>query len=393
MAEQNLIQDLSKITKKLLIKDIFYGLFLSTIEKRVDEKIPFAAVGLNKATMEFSLIINPTEWFKLSDEVKYGLLKHEAAHLCMFHLITMDKYPNSKMDNIGCDIEINQMIKKEYLPTDGCFLENFAKEYPQLDWKANAGRDHYYKELSKLSEEEKEGLGIDEKSKHVWVVVDENGEITGENLTESQKDAIRVQIESTIESIAEEVKKSTGHLPREIDQLISGFVKPKPAFNYQKYIRNYVGNSTRYTIGSSRIRENQRFPGQPKIILKTLSKVLVLIDESGSVSESELYDFLNEVHHLSKKVDIEIRPFDTQVMKPVKYNRNGKFKRTNCGGTSFTAAVDYYNDQKEYTSCIIFTDGQAETPPPTAKKLLWVISSNGIVDPIKDHATYIKIPA
>ena len=71
--EQNLILDISKITRKLLISDIFYGLFLSTIEKKESKDIPLAAVGLNKATMEFSLIINPDEWFKYSDEVKYGV--------------------------------------------------------------------------------------------------------------------------------------------------------------------------------------------------------------------------------------------------------------------------------------------------------------------------------
>lgn len=390
--DQNLILDLSKITKKLLINDIFYGLFLSTIEKKEDKSIPLAAVGLNKSTMEFSLLINPDEWFKFSDEVKYGVLLHEAKHLCFFHLITMDKYPNHKMDNIATDCEINQTIDKRFLPSWGVFIEELEKQYPNLDWRRNAGRDHYYKELSKLPEEEKEKMGIDEKSQHVWKIVDGDGNEI-DNLTDAEKDAIRVQVESTIENIAEEIQKSQGHLPHEIDQLVKGFVKPKPRFNYTKYIRNYIGNSTKYMIGTSKLRENQRFPGQPKVVLKTTAKILVLIDESGSVSEPELYDFLNEIHHMSKKIDIEIHPFDTKVMKEVKYNKKGQFKRTNCGGTSFTAAVNYYNDNKQYNSCIIFTDGFAETPPVCHKKLLWVISSNGSVDSIKNHAQYIKIPS
>lgn len=101
--EQNLIIDLARITKKLLINDIFYGLFLSTIEKVENKKIPLAAVGLNKSTMEFCLMINPDEWNKYSDEVKYGVLKHEAMHLTFFHLLTSDMYPNAKMDNIATD--------------------------------------------------------------------------------------------------------------------------------------------------------------------------------------------------------------------------------------------------------------------------------------------------
>lgn len=341
--EKSLILDLNKITKKLMISDIFYGLFLSTIEKKESKDIPLAAVALNKNTMDFSLLINPDEWFKYSDEVKFNLMKHEALHLTQFHLITMDLYPNSKMDNIGCDIHINQLCDRKNLPEWGCFLDNFQKKYPQLDWKQNAGRDHYYKELNKLSEKEKEELGIDEKAEHHWIIVDGDGNATGEELTESMKDAIRVQVESTIEQIAEEVKKSQGHVPAEIDQLIKGFVKPKPVFNYLKYVRNFVGNSTKYMIGSTKLRENQRFPDAPKVILKPVSKMLVLIDESGSVSEKELYDFLNEIHHLSKKTDIEIRPFDTQVMKPVKYSGRGSFQRTNCGGKLVPPCAVMYN--------------------------------------------------
>lgn len=392
--EQNLILDISRISKRLLINDIFYGLFLTTIEKVENRDIPVAAVGVNKATMEFTLHINPEEWFKFSDEVKFGILQHEAKHLTMFHLITADMYSNSKMDNIATDMEINQTIDKNYLPSWGIFIEDFQKKYPQLDLKAKAGRHHYYHELNKLSEEEKEKLGIDEKAKHIWIITDGEGNpIDGESLTEAQKDSLRVQIEHTIESIAEEIQKSQGNLPAEIDQLIKGFKKPKPHFNYKKFIRNYVGNSAKYFVKTTKLKENQRFPGSPKVVLKPRNRILVLIDESGSVSENELYDFLNEIAHLSKNVDLEIRPFDTEVGKPVRYKAgSNEFKRTNCGGTYFTPCVKFFNES-DYTSCLIFTDGHAEVPTVKSNKsLLWVISSNGSEQAIKDHSSWIKIP-
>jgi hypothetical protein len=75
---QNLILDISRLTKKLLINDLFYGLFISSIEKKESTKVPLAAVSLNKSTMDFCLIINPDEWFKFSDDVRLGVLKHEA---------------------------------------------------------------------------------------------------------------------------------------------------------------------------------------------------------------------------------------------------------------------------------------------------------------------------
>lgn len=387
--DKNLVLDISRIMKKLLINDVFYGLFLSGISKVEKKDIPLAAVGVNKSTLEFILYINPDKWFELKDEVKYGVLKHEAMHLTFFHLLTMDRYPNAQMDNIGTDIEINQKINKQHLPEWGCFLEDFRKKYPQLDWKENAGRDHYYKELNKLSKEEKEQLGISDEAKHVWIVIDKEGNTDG-TLNESEKNAIRIQLEGTIEQLTEEIRKSQGNIPAEINSLITGFIKPKPKFEYKKYIRNFVGNSTKYMIGTTKCRENQRFPGQPKVVLKPLAKILILIDESGSVSETELYEFLNEIYHLQKKNDIEIRAFDTEVTDVVKYKGNNQFPRSRCGGTSFTAAVNYYNNSM-YNSCIVFTDGHAETPPPTIKNLLWVISSNGSSEAIKNHSKWIKI--
>lgn len=69
----NLILDINKLTKKLLINDLFYGLFLSTIEKKEDKSIPLAAVSVNKSTMDFCLLINPDEWFKYAEEIRYGV--------------------------------------------------------------------------------------------------------------------------------------------------------------------------------------------------------------------------------------------------------------------------------------------------------------------------------
>lgn len=389
--DKNLILDLNKITKKLLINDIFYGLFLSTIEKKENTKIPLAAVSLNKSTMDFSLHINPEEWFKFSDEIKHAVLLHEAMHLTQFHLITCDLYPNADMDNVACDLQINQVVGKNRLPSWGCFIEDFSVKYPQLDWKINAGRDHYYKELGKLSDKEKEELGIDEKAKHIWIIIDKDGNKVG-SLTDSEKNAIQVQVESTIENIAQEIEKSQGNVPHEINRLIEGFKKPKPAFSYKKYIRNYVGNSTKYYIKTTKLKENQRFPGTPKLVLRPTNKVLVLVDESGSVSEPELYDFLNEIAHLSKNTDLEIRAFDTSVSDIVPYKANSNsFPRSRAGGTSFTAAVDFYN-KSQYQTCLIFTDGYAEVPPPCYKNLLWIISSNGSTEAIKEHCKHIKIP-
>lgn len=391
--QENLIVDLGRISKKLMINDIFYGLFLSTIEKKENKDIPLAAVGVNKATMDFTLYINPIEWFKLSDECKFFVLKHEAMHLTAFHLITMDMYPNSKMDNLACDLDINYKIGKDKLPSWGVFIEDFQTKYPQLDLPVNAGRHHYYKELGKLSEEEKEKIGIDEKAQHKWIIIDKDGN-QGGNLSDSEKDAVRVQVEHTVESIVEEIEKSQGNVPIEISSLIKGFVKPKPKYNYLRFIRNFIGNSNVYFIKTSKLKENQRFPNSPAIVLKQKQRVLLLEDQSGSVSEVELCEINNEAWHLRKKVDIEVRSFDTEIGDLITIAKDGSYAtRNRCGGTDILPCIEYFEKRKDIDTCIIFTDGHFSPTRSTNKNLLIVITSNGTTENVKNHKNVIKIPS
>ena len=110
--KQNLIKDINNITKNLHLRDMFFGLFFSSIKKVERLDIPLAAVGLNKSTMDITLFINPKEWFRLledgvtpaySDEVKEGIILHESMHITLFHLINSDKWSNHKMANIAMD--------------------------------------------------------------------------------------------------------------------------------------------------------------------------------------------------------------------------------------------------------------------------------------------------
>jgi len=391
---QNLIADVGRILKGLIISDPFYGVFLSTIRKEESTQIPWAAVSVNKATLDFSLIINPLEWFKLSDATKKQILKHEALHLCFFHLLTMDNYPNHLMDNFATDLEINQYVDYSMLPKGVLLLHEFQQKYPDLDFSANKGRAHYYKELSKLPKEEQEKLGLDQddNTKHNWIIIDGEGNPT-DKLSEAEKDVIQSQIESTMANIAEEVSKSAGNVPVEINGIIKNFKKPKPHFDYKKYIRNFIGSSTKYQTKATRSIENQRFEGQPKIILRPKQKILVLVDESGSVNETSLMDFMNEIYHLGKKMDVEIRPFDTSVGKEVKMNhKDATIERSRCGGTYLEPCIDYFDERKDIDTCIVFTDGYFSPCRTTRKNLLIVIDPDGTMDSVTNHKQVIKIP-
>jgi predicted metal-dependent peptidase len=393
--EKNLIRDINNITKNLHLRDMFFGLFFSSIKKEERLDIPLAAVGLNKSTMDVTLYINPKEWFKTkedgspvySDEIKEGIILHEASHITYFHLINSDNWPNKEMANVAMDLEINQRVGKNNLPSWACFIEDFKIKYPQLDWKENAGTNHYYSELNKLPDEDKQKLGIDERAKHRWVIVDGNGKRS--ILTEAEKASLSNEIQATIERLAEEVLRSNGTLSAEIEGMIKGFIKPKPSFNYKQFIKNFVGQSDKFILKGSKLKENQRFLGQTKIVKKHLKKIAFYVDQSGSMGQEHLENVVNEGFHLRKNYDVTFFAFDTRVIGEVKLKKDC-LQRLASGGTDPLCCIEHF-EKTDFTTAIIYTDGHFGSVRTTNKDLLWVIDPDGSMQSIQNQKKKIKI--
>jgi predicted metal-dependent peptidase len=104
--------------------------------------------------------------------------------------------------------------------------------------------------------------------------------------------------------------------------------------------------------------------------------MLLAIDTSGSVSDSELKEFMNEIHHIYKAgVDITIVQCDTKIGSIKPYTGKLELEVQGRGGTEFDPVLDYYNEnQKKYTSLVYFTDGECNTSVKPKGNVLWVLS-------------------
>ncbi len=111
------VESLSKISKDLILKEPYYGLFLIKLNKVWRNNLPTA--GVSKNSINYQLAINPEFWDSLSDDHKLGLLKHELLHIAFNHLGIFFKFSDRKLANVAMDMEINQYINKEYLPEGG----------------------------------------------------------------------------------------------------------------------------------------------------------------------------------------------------------------------------------------------------------------------------------
>lgn len=370
-------QSLSKISKELMLKEPYYGFFLIMLNKVWRKDLPTA--GVSKHNINYQLAINEEFWTGLSDDHKMGLLKHELLHIAFGHLVSFSSFSNKKLANVAMDMEINQYIEASWLPEGGINIDDYA----ELNLDKKAGCRYYYDQLLRLQDEkEKNGStgsqGMDDLLDNIA-----NGDIPDhstweefEDMSEAEKKLIEKQVQKILQDAKEQTIKKRGTVPGEIEGLIVLDEVTKAKFDWKGYLRRFTGTSTKIFTKKIRRKENYRYEDNPGLKIKMRQHMLLAIDTSGSVSNAELTEFMNEIHHIHKAgVDITIVQCDTSIRSIEPYKGKNDLKVHGRGGTEFDPVLDYYNaNLKKYTSLVYFTDGECYTSVKPRNRVLWVLS-------------------
>ena len=370
-------QSLSKISKELMLREPYYGFFLIMLNKMWRKDLPTA--GVSKNGINYQLAINEEFWTSLSEKHQMGLLKHELLHIAFGHLVSFGSFRNKKLANVAMDMEINQYIDPEYLPDGGIDINN----YEDLNLDIKAGCRYYYDKLQQLKDEkDKDGTCGNEEMDKLLDNID-NGDVPDhstweefDDLSEAEKKLIEKQIQKVLSDAKEQTIKKRGNVPGEIEGVIIIEEIVKPKFDWRSYVRRFSGTSTKVFTKKIRRKENRRYDENPGLKIKMKQHMLLAIDTSGSVSDAELNEFMNEIHHIYKAgVDITIVQCDTSINSIEEYKGKNELNVKGRGGTEFDPVLDYYNaNQKKYTSLVYFTDGECYTSVKPKGRILWVLS-------------------
>ena len=370
-------QSLSKISKELMLKEPYYGFFLIMLNKVWRKDLPTA--GVSKQNINYQLAINEEFWNSLSDDHKTGLLKHELLHIAFGHLVSFGSFSNKKLANVAMDMEINQYIEASWLPEGGINIDDYTDI--QLDRKA--GCRYYYDQLLRLQDEkDKNGTSGDQEMDKLLDNI-ASGDIPDhstweefEDMSEAEKKLIDKQVQKILQDAKEQTIKKRGNVPGEIEGLIVLDEVTKAKFDWKGYLRRFTGTSTKIFTKKIRRKENHRYEDNPGLKIKMKQHMLLAIDTSGSVSDTELTEFMNEIHHIHKAgVDITIVQCDTSIRSIEAYKGKNDLKVHGRGGTEFDPVLDYYNaNLKKYTSLVYFTDGECYTSVKPRNRVLWVLS-------------------
>ena len=384
---------LSKTSKELMLKEPYYGFFLLMLHKSWSDKLPTA--GVCKNGINFQLMINEKFWTDLSEDHKLGLLKHELLHIAFQHLTTFTMFSDKKLANIAMDMEINQYIDGHWLPEGGIDIN----DYPDLNLDRKAGSRYYYDKLKQAQQNKKDtgSCGDDNMDKLLDGMEQGQCQITigkasgrdgdkdvnvpdheweeFEDMPDAEKKLIEKQLQRVLTEAKEQTIKKRGYVPGEISGLIKLDEVIPPKFNWKNYIKRFTGISTKIFTRKLRRKENKRYSENPGLKIKMRQNMLVGIDTSGSVCDNELKEFMNEIHHLHKAgVDITIVQCDTQIQSIKKYDGKFELEVSGRGGTYFEPVLEYFEENRQFTSLIYFTDGEAYTNMKPRKPVLWVLS-------------------
>lgn len=369
-------ESLSKTSKDLMLKEPYYGFFLLSLNKIWTDKVPTAGVG--KDGINYRLYISEIFWNSLNDNHRRGLLKHELLHIAFGHLTMYFKFSNKRRANVAMDMEINQYIHEDDLPEGGVKLS----DYESLNLAPKAGCRYYYDKLKDLEDKKDQQGSCGNRNMDKLLDDIKNGNNLDhstwdecEGLTEAEEKLLDKQVQRILNDAEHKTKSRGGHVPDELkDKIILDEIIP-PKFNWKNYIRRFTGVSTKIFTRKTRRKENIKFPDNPSLKVKMRQKMLLAIDTSGSVNNNELKEFINEIHHIYKAgVDVHILQCDTTIKSSKDYDGKFELGIVGRGGTDFDPVLEFYEEHREYTSLIYFTDGECSTSLKPSKPVLWVIS-------------------
>lgn len=390
MSIQSRDEILSKACKDLMFREMYWGFFILMMNKVWRNNLPTA--GVSKNGINFQLAINEQFFTALPKLHREGLIQHEAMHIAYNHLTQWFNFSDKKIANIAMDLVINQTISDDYLPEGGMKLELF----PELNLEPDQGTHYYYEKLTQAKEQKEQTGSSGSAALDSLLDQMEGGEGNGnielpdhstweefDGLSESESRIMKAQLDRVLEQAADMTVKKRGTVPGNIsDYLLALQQVEPPKFDWKGYLRLFIGTSAKVYIKKSRRKENIKFTDSAGIKIKRKQNILLGIDTSGSVSESELLEFMSEIYHIWKTgVEVTIIQCDTRIRSIDEYKGTFEMKFHGRGGTEFDPVLEYFNENRnKFNSLIYFTDGECSTDVKPRNPVLWVLSERSTIN-------------
>lgn len=404
LSDDALLETQEKLTKarmQLMLDKPFLGNLVL--------RLPLIAADFwckTSATDAKNFYYNPEFIYSLSTpQIKFVLI-HEALHCALTHFARRGNRTKHKWD-LACDFAINPLLVKEgfHPPIDVPIFQQYtgmiAEEiYPMIDDNLNQEPmdQHLYDEQasdeSKQSHDKSNENDLQDRQKQSNIDLKINKDKQGSTLPLAQQpcalrpDEIKTladQWQKTLASSAQ-LAQQAGKLDGEFAKLIDFFLQPQ--ISWQSLLAQYMSAFARDDF--SYARPSRRSGEAILPILKSQQlDIVVAIDTSGSISQTEVSEFVCEVDFIKSncRASITLLACDDKLSEYSPWHFEAwdelQFPTSLGGGkgTDFNPVFDYLDIQdKSCDALIYFTDAKGKFPNVEPNyPVLWLVKGKETV--------------
>lgn len=388
-----------------LVNNAFFAEISRNIKRVWSRDVPTAGVMFDEREDMFILYLNPDYVKSLTGKQIQGLLHHEFYHVIFGHCA--QKLLPHKLWNIAQDMAINSIIRK-HVTADSTHID-LHPSWIIPGERADLGAKAFKKDGTKMTDAEIDALyplvpftasmppgQSSAQYFHALVqagfdkIIKDDIEIElgfdfddhdREGMGETPSDYVMAKANALLEKAVKnaDAAGSWGNVPQSLRSSLRAYINR--SVDWREVLRQFVGYLNRGSTRSSIKKINKRFPYiHPGKQRSTIARLLIAVDESGSVHNELLELLYAALGDLVSKVEIDIIPFDYTVNDPeLKTWKKGTMPppiRTRGGGTNFDAPTAFVNDPANagrWDGLIIATDGEAPAPGPCNIRRGWVI--------------------
>jgi predicted metal-dependent peptidase len=353
----------------LLLKQPFFGNLATRMQlTNADDWCPTAATDGRKFYYNSRFIM----MLSGEKEVEF-LFGHEVLHAVYEHIgRRVDNDHQAQLSNIAADYCVNGDLVQhrigEMITTVPCLHE--TKYY---GWSYEQVYDDLYENAEKIDLDDLMEQLLDEHLENEESTTSDGAE--GNDGDEKQGSGKPKLSKEELQEIKDELKEAVvnaakqtgaGNLPNNVKRIIQEITEPK--MNWRELLRQQLESTQKsdYTWARPSRRGWHMDAVLPGTDHEEMIDIVVALDMSGSISDSQARDFLSELKGITEEFNnykIHIFSFDTEIYNPKDFTSENlddiiEYEPEGGGGTDFACMFTYMKDNDiNPARFVVFTDG------------------------------------
>ena len=303
-----------------------------------------------------------------------GVLAHEIGHIILKHLARAQNRDQMRW-NVAADYAVNYLVLKEFQLPPGVLND------PQ--WYDKSA-EYIYNNLP-LSKGKGEGTLDSHEGWKNWGKDGKKGGKDGTGASDTDPgDALEQEWAQRVAMAATQAKVQ-GKLPAHLESVIGELLQPK--LDWKALLTDRITSCAKNDFRLSPNNKKHLYRGfyLPSIAGEQIN-IAVGVDDSGSISDEEIREFLSEVKGICDSYDeytIYLFIADASIHQKFELHSFDILPKvvTGRGGTDFRPVIEEA-EKLDITTLVYFTDLYGSFPDKEPKvPVIWVSTSNGDIKP------------